>query len=53
MAANLTELLQIRVPKDVLRTIDNIAKARLVARSDIVREAILFYLKHFDKTARP
>ena len=41
----LTEKIQIRIPKDILRVIDKMAKDRLISRSDIVREAILFYLK--------
>jgi len=42
----LTEKVQIRLPKDLLRIIDAKAKPRLMSRSDIVREAILTYLQN-------
>ena len=43
--SSLTEKIQIRLPKDLLKQLDTIAKARLISRSDVVREAILAYLK--------
>ena len=43
--STLTEKIQIRLPKELLKQLDSIARSRLISRSDVVREAILAYLK--------
>lgn len=50
MAEYLTEKVQIRIPKDLLKKLDTLARPRLLSRSDIVREGILFYLKNRPKS---
>ncbi|HLD06226.1 MAG TPA: ribbon-helix-helix domain-containing protein [Candidatus Nanoarchaeia archaeon] len=45
MAPFLGEKIQVRLPRDILKQLDNIAKGRLLSRSDVVREAILAHLK--------
>jgi len=41
----LTKNIQVRVPMDIYKVLNNVAKERLISRSDVVREAILQYLK--------
>ena len=50
--SQLSEKIQIRIPKDLLRTLDGIAKTRLISRSDVVREALLAYLQDGRKTGK-
>ena len=38
-------VVQIRMPRKVIKLIDKIAQGRLMSRSDIMREALLRYLK--------
>ena len=39
-------VVQIRLPQEFTKKIDKIAKERLISRSDVIREAILIYLKN-------
>ena len=48
----LTEKVQIRLPVDILKQIDAVARPRLISRSDVVREALLTYVKNSGKSAR-
>ena len=41
----LTEKVQIRLPMNILKKLDDTARPRLISRSDVIREAILGYLK--------
>ena len=41
----LTKNIQVRVPVEIYKFLNNVAKQRLISRSDVVREAILEYLK--------
>ena len=38
-------VVQIRLPKEITKKIDKIAQERLISRSDVIREALLQYLK--------
>ena len=38
-------VVQIRMPKELMKQVDKIAQERLMSRSDIIREALLRYLK--------
>ena len=41
----MTAVVQLRVPKGMLQQLDALAQLRLRTRSDIVREALLAYVK--------
>ena len=45
MMKNPVGVVQIRLPKEITKKIDKIAEARLISRSDVIREALLNYLK--------
>ena len=38
-------VVQIRMPTEMIKLVDKIARERLMSRSDIMREALLRYLK--------
>ena len=38
-------VVQIRLPNEITMKIDKVAEGRLISRSDVIREAILRYLK--------
>ena len=40
----LTENVQVRLPMEIVKHLNVLAKSRLISRSDIVREAILKYV---------
>ena len=44
-----TEKLQVRFPANIVKQLDARAQSRLVSRSDIIREALLAYLKGLRK----
>jgi len=46
-------MIQIRLPKEILKRLDKIAEGRLISRSDVVREALLMYLATVDSDKSP
>ena len=47
---DLKAVAQVHMPRVIVREIDAMARARLGSRSDVVRQAILEYLKKPDKS---
>ena len=43
------EKLQVALPSDIVKQLDALAESRLMSRSDIIREALLAYLKGLRK----